>query len=449
MSHARTARQAIVFGLLVASTAGAVLLACSSDERPSYDSALPDANAEASLPPQPDPEDAGADADAAPSLADERVICDASPCVTQITSGVRHVCARMSDGTVRCWGDNTTGALGVPIADASAGVGIAPVVGIAGVTQVSASEDVTCVLLGDGSVSCWGANDRAQLGLDADSGTNDSAPHPTPSRVALPGPATEIDVMPGGACAVLASGGIWCWGANGSVDDQLLARSSLPDATYGAPGLADRLTPLAPSRVGGESGTRYALTPDGKVMSWGYTSGRESSLYDSIVPMPLALSGVTTFAFDSTHQCVLAEGEVWCWAISDWGIPFLCSGLPLRSSPLPVRAPVAPTKTAGRPQRIAVGSTTTCARLTDGTVQCCGDDSRGQMGTGTVSVTGYSFHPATAFEDYAVQVVVSEQTTCALTRGGSVRCWGGNSHGELGQGTHDDDPHPTPMTVAF
>jgi alpha-tubulin suppressor-like RCC1 family protein len=32
--------------------------------------------------------------------------------VTSLTAGQQHVCALLSDGTVRCWGDNAEGQLG-------------------------------------------------------------------------------------------------------------------------------------------------------------------------------------------------------------------------------------------------------------------------------------------------------------------------------------------------
>ncbi len=75
-----------------------------------------------------------------------------------------HVCAALRDGTARCWGndsdgqlgDRTTGALTVPIP--------VRVQGLTGVVSVAAGSRHSCALLGDGTVWCWGLNDRGQLG---------------------------------------------------------------------------------------------------------------------------------------------------------------------------------------------------------------------------------------------------------------------------------------------
>src|SRR6185436_14278015 len=49
--------------------------------------------------------DAGADADAG-------FKCTATPCVVQIAAGGAHTCARLVDGSVRCWGANAYGECG-------------------------------------------------------------------------------------------------------------------------------------------------------------------------------------------------------------------------------------------------------------------------------------------------------------------------------------------------
>lgn len=103
---------------------------------------------------------------------------------------------------------------------------------------------------------------------------------------------------------------------------------------------------------------------------------------------------------------------------------------------------IANTKLAGRapgnPQRntIATGNVHTCQVRPDGTSQCWGANSFGQLGDGTltnrtlpVTVTGLTD---------ATSVVGGILYTCALRATGTVQCWGLNSAGQLGQQQHDE-----------
>ena len=90
----------------------------------------------------------------------------------------RTTCARAVDGAIYCWGDNSDGQLG----DGKAASTLYPVwvEKIGGrVVQVAAMDRATCALLEEGSVKCWGSNDSGQLGL----GTRDDDPHYAPQKV--------------------------------------------------------------------------------------------------------------------------------------------------------------------------------------------------------------------------------------------------------------------------
>ena len=91
---------------------------------------------------------------------------------------------------------------------------------------------------------------------------------------------------------------------------------------------------------------------------------------------------------------------------------------------------------------LAAGGSHTCA-LTDGTVQCWGKNSDGQLGNGTttksttpVTVSGVSTATAVAGGGYH---------TCAWLADGTVQCWGGNGYGQLGDDTTTNAN--TPVTV--
>jgi hypothetical protein len=88
-----------------------------------------------------------------------------------VASGEKHSCAILVAGYVRCWGLNSNGQLGlgntnnlgdneVPITGTPVDLGF----GRSG-AKISAGAAHTCATLDDGSVRCWGLNSSGQLGI--------------------------------------------------------------------------------------------------------------------------------------------------------------------------------------------------------------------------------------------------------------------------------------------
>ncbi|HYF47574.1 MAG TPA: hypothetical protein VD926_15270, partial [Acidimicrobiales bacterium] len=92
---------------------------------------------------------------------------------TAITSGDDHSCALLDDATVKCWGANTSGQLGQtttgPNGDAPGEMGddLPPISLGTGRTALSIAAGAvhTCALLDDFTVKCWGNNGFGQLGI--------------------------------------------------------------------------------------------------------------------------------------------------------------------------------------------------------------------------------------------------------------------------------------------
>lgn len=81
---------------------------------------------------------------------------------------------------------------------------------------------------------------------------------------------------------------------------------------------------------------------------------------------------------------------------------------------------------------LTAGLTRTCALLIDGTVRCWGGNSVGQLGDGTVSERSTTV--AVQGLSDVVSLSSSGLHTCALLANGTGRCWG-LGQGALGNGT--------------
>jgi alpha-tubulin suppressor-like RCC1 family protein len=96
---------------------------------------------------------------------------------------------------------------------------------------------------------------------------------------------------------------------------------------------------------------------------------------------------------------------------------------------------------------VAAGESHTCALTDAGAVQCWGKNDYGQLGDG--SSVDYSLMPVTVtgMSSGVKAIAAGLGHSCAVTSGGTAKCWGSNLYGELGMGTSGSGMH-TPTTVA-
>jgi alpha-tubulin suppressor-like RCC1 family protein len=87
--------------------------------------------------------------------------------------GGQHNCALLDDGTVKCWGQNGSGQLGVgdttTRGDMAGQMGDnLPAVNLGAgrkAVAIGTGHNHTCAILDDHHTKCWGANSSGQLGL--------------------------------------------------------------------------------------------------------------------------------------------------------------------------------------------------------------------------------------------------------------------------------------------
>jgi alpha-tubulin suppressor-like RCC1 family protein len=93
---------------------------------------------------------------------------------------------------------------------------------------------------------------------------------------------------------------------------------------------------------------------------------------------------------------------------------------------------------------LAAGSLHSCALTGTGGAYCWGSNYAGEVGDGTVG--GTRRRPtAVAGGVVFASITGGAEHTCALTAAGVAYCWGDNTDGQLGDGTHVDRAAPTPV----
>ncbi|MFN7149383.1 MAG: RCC1 domain-containing protein, partial [Microthrixaceae bacterium] len=131
---------------------------------------------------------------------------------------------------------------------------------------------------------------------------------------------------------------------------------------------------------------------------------------------------------------VMTNGTVTCWGSNSKGQ----LGNVLFAPDSQVSLPIPVTGVAGAAE-VSVGIDHACALLVDGTVRCWGNNSNGQLGNGTTTDSNVAV-PVTGLTDVE-QISAGYPRTCALLGDGTVTCWG------VGAGASGSDSS-TPVPVA-
>ncbi|HJM24432.1 MAG TPA: hypothetical protein QF821_02155, partial [Candidatus Thalassarchaeaceae archaeon] len=190
-----------------------------------------------------------------------------------------------------------------------------------------------------------------------------------------------------------------------------------------------------------------AILDDGSVSCWGENrngqlgdGSRTPSLEPAKASMPLGRKALGISA-GSYHTCTLLDdGSIRCWGSNNFGQ--IGDGTSIeRTSPVSVNLGVGKSALA-----VSSGESHTCAVLNDGTMKCWGLNSNGQLGDGT-STDRLSPENVLMGDEDALMVSTGSYHTCAIMGDRSVMCWGDNWNGQLGDGTNTDRLSPVEITV--
>jgi alpha-tubulin suppressor-like RCC1 family protein len=291
----------------------------------------------------------------------------------------------------------------------------------------------------------WGDNDQGQL---ADgSNTRRTSLVDVDTGGSLKGKAiSAIDANYANACA-LAEGRVYCWGDNAygqlGTGTQTDANAPVPVNTDGV------LNGRTVTKV--SVGRNYACAlADGRLFCWGNNLsgqlGDGTALNLRLLPVAMAPSGldqtrITDVTTSDGFTCVLADGAPYCWGANTFGQ----LGDDTTNDRLIPQKVVTQGALLGKTIRsVQAGQFSVCALANDG-IYCWGRNNSGQVGDGTF-VTPRKVPTKTATIPGTIsELSLGYESACALADG-KAYCWGGNSFGQLADGSQVNRNVPTGVT---
>lgn len=97
---------------------------------------------------------------------------------------------------------------------------------------------------------------------------------------------------------------------------------------------------------------------------------------------------------------------------------------------------------------IAAGAAHSVARKSDGTVWTWGDNSYGQLGDGTTTARSYAAQISTTYISSSTGIAAGAYHNLALISGGTVKSWGRNNFGQLGDNSTTNRLTPVSVDTA-
>lgn len=412
----------------------------------------------------------------------------------QVSTGAGVACGVALGGSpVFCWGNNQTGALGIGSAAGPNDIRTVPTLVVGGLSfkAVATSGEHTCAITDAGQAFCWGANEHGELGTTAQLqtcnvviGAITSVPCAT-SPVPVAGGLTfaSITAASDHTCGVTTEGQGFCWGDNDF--GQLGTTAGLQTCTVIGITAPCALTPVpvaggltfASINTGAISSHTCGVTTAGQAFCWGAAGtgqlGTTAALDNCTLfgnPVPCALTprpvaGGLTFASVSAggvFTCGVTTGnKAFCWGGNDSG---QLGNTSVTTCPLPnVDVPCSPIPVAVEGglnfTSLEAGSAHTCGITTGNQAFCWGSNLNGAVGSTATPATcvipgviqDFSFDcfrtPVAVAGAISFQSLdAGDEFTCAVATSGEPFCWGGNSKGQVGDGTTIN--RPTPVQVS-
>ncbi|MFH1728549.1 MAG: PKD domain-containing protein [Pseudomonadota bacterium] len=360
-----------------------------------------------------------------PVEIDELVIDNA----LTVDAGQVHTCALLEEGTIKCWGNGYNGKLGNGLTPSSSDP--VNVIDIENAYHISLGSGHTCAMIeansGESNLRCWGLNSSGELGND---GAQYSSQSLSPIEVLTISDAKFLDAGLSHTCAIVNDNSIKCWGWNN------VGQLGHGDTTsYDLPQDVENITNAI--NLGAGTYNTCAVLETGKLNCWGdNTYGKLGNGTQTSSTIPVEVSSIDNVLFVNLfyqHVCASSADSYYCWGSNKYGQIGDSSSTASLSlvdlNLLDASATLIDTIRANRDK--------TCGIDDNMTINCVGDGTYGQLGNNGASIfqtpqsvlTIDASTPALSAGNLATGNALH---SCAIMTNGAVKCWGANYYGQLG-----------------
>jgi alpha-tubulin suppressor-like RCC1 family protein len=366
---------------------------------------------------------------------------------TRVEAYLSHFCALSDQDELWCWGHNEDGLLGrgdyTPTATSATMVQVP----LTNVSEFSVGQDHTCAIADPGrQLYCWGSNDDWKLGTQP---TSNAYKPMAPDVLDISQKVKDFWIstfhLISAGCLVLVDGQARCWGEDeyGSLGRDPVTPILVDYADETVSGLELANVSLIRS-AGAFTCAFYSLAGVESLGCWGASNISGSSSWPLPWNSPVNYNGVPgpgkSIGIGFAHYCMVgADEKVYCWGQSgDYGQAGQCITTPM--------LPVAVSGISGV-QAVALGHDHSCALVRGGAVKCWGSNTLNQLGDPNTNSLCNPKPKTVPLPEPAKAIAAGWNFTCAVLVSGVPYCWGANDQGQLGRGTTSVfGPNPSLVT---
>lgn len=207
-----------------------------------------------------------------------------------------HTCAALSDGKLKCWGQNSLGQLGYGNTNEIIDAYSAAKLSFGNnVLQLATGNTHTCALVGGQKVRCWGANSAGQTGIGSNTTIGDNESATSIAALDLSGDGSDSFQMVATGilhtCAIGIDNAAYCWGTGNAGATGLGHTRNIGDDEAVTKSNSKVNLDMEVTQVSGGAYHTCALTKEeGKVICWGQNAfgqlglGHTSNIGDNESP---------------------------------------------------------------------------------------------------------------------------------------------------------------------